>query len=81
MDSTALNEPAAGVAEEIRREVERVAPERLPDLLCLVRRFREESELPPPVERFRRGWRQAMSGETWPLSTLWEDAEEDDRAA
>jgi hypothetical protein len=31
-----------------------------------------------PIEGFREGWRDAMTGNTYPASTLWEDDLDDD---
>ncbi|MBZ0288121.1 MAG: hypothetical protein K8I30_10945 [Anaerolineae bacterium] len=30
-----------------------------------------------PVEAFREGWRDAMTGRTYPASTLWEDIDDE----
>jgi len=58
----------AAAAEQIRKEVDCIPDERLPDLVELVREFREQASLLPPVERFRKGWEEAMRGDTLPLT-------------
>jgi hypothetical protein len=46
-------------------------------LLQLIRLFRESVTLKPAEASFRQGWQEAMTGQTHPLSELWEgvDAE------
>ena len=49
----------------------------LPSLLNIIRLFRESVTLKPAEMSFKKGWEEAMSGETMPLEDLWEgiDAE------
>lgn len=61
----------------IMREVENTPAEYLPNLLALIRIFRESVELTHAAESFAQGWKEAKNGETRPISELWEgvDAE------
>jgi len=43
-----------------------------PNLLQLVRLFRESVMLRPAAASFRQGWQEAMTGQTLPVSELWE---------
>ncbi|MEG4503563.1 hypothetical protein QUA81_11020 [Microcoleus sp. F6_B4] len=38
----------------------------------------DEEVLPSPEESFRQGWHEAMTGETVPLSELWEGIDFDE---
>ena len=64
-------------AEQLVREIEEMPEEYLPILLEMVRLFRESVTLKPAEASFRRGWKEALTGETRPVSELWEgmDAE------
>lgn len=57
--------------EQISQEVRQTPDEYLPQLLQIVRVFRESVTLKPAAESFRQGWREAMQGETLPVSDLW----------
>jgi hypothetical protein len=54
-------------------EVDKVPEEYLPFLLEIMRAFRESITLKPAEESFRQGWREALRGETRPVSELWKD--------
>jgi hypothetical protein len=41
-------------------------------MYLIVRIFRESVILKPAQVSFRQGWREAMSGQTYPVSELWE---------
>ncbi|QXD14143.1 hypothetical protein GQ464_011820 [Rhodocaloribacter litoris] len=58
---------------EVLRELEQIPPEFLPAFLKLVRAFRESVTLPAAQDSFRQGWKEALRGETRPVSELWED--------
>lgn len=57
----------------VLEEVEKIPPEYLPFLLDMLRAFRESIMLKPAEESFRQGWKEALRGETRPVSELWED--------
>lgn len=58
--------------EQISQEVSETPAEYLPQLLKIIRVFRESVTLKPAEESFRQGWREAMQGETLPVSELWD---------
>ena len=63
--------------EQLVREIKDTPEEYLPNLLQIVRLFRESVALKPAEDSFRQGWKEALAGETRPVSELWEgiDAE------
>ena len=56
-------------------EVEKIPAERLPFLLEMTRAFRASIRLKPAEENFRQGWREALGGETQPVSEFWKDTD------
>jgi hypothetical protein len=67
----------ASYEEQLRREIQQTPPEYLPNLLQIVRLFRESVALKPAAESFRQGWQEALAGQTYSVTELWEgiDAE------
>lgn len=63
--------------DELVREIHEVPREYWPNLLQLVRLFRESVTLEPAEASFRRGWQEAMEGQTTPVSQLWEHLDAD----
>lgn len=63
--------------EQLIREIKGMPEEYLPNLLQIVRLFRESVALKPAEASFRQGWKEAQAGETWSVSELWKgiDAE------
>ena len=69
--------------EQLVREIRGIPAEHWPDLLQVIREFRsrvsdspdEEEPLPDPLESFRQGWHEAMTGQTRPISELWKRVE------
>lgn len=61
--------------EQIDQEVRQMPDEYLPQLLQLVRIFRESVTLRSAEASFRQGWAEAMRGETLPVSELWRGIE------
>jgi len=63
--------------KQLIREIKETPHEYLPNLLQIVRLFRESVVLRPAEASFRQGWKEAMAGETRSVSELWEgiDAE------
>jgi hypothetical protein len=57
--------------ELIKQEIEQTPDECLPLLLEVVHLFRQSVTLKPAEESFQQGWREALSGETMPISELW----------
>lgn len=54
------------------QEVQQTPPEHLPSLLQIIRIFRESVTLKSAEESFRQGWEEAMTGNTIPISELWD---------
>lgn len=63
----------AAAMEQLLREIEETPEEYLPILLEIVRLFREGVSLKPAEGSFRQGWKEALAGETRPVSGLWDD--------
>ena len=63
--------------KQLVREIHETPIEYWPNLLQLVRLFRETVTLKPAEASFRQGWQEAMTGQTHPVSELWDgiDAE------
>lgn len=59
--------------QQLIREIKGTPREYLPNLLQIVRLFRESVALKPAEASFRQCWKEAMAGETRPVSELWED--------
>jgi hypothetical protein len=57
--------------EKIEQEIQKTPDEYLPMLLEMVRLFRQSVALKPADESFRQGWKEALKGETLPISELW----------
>ena len=57
--------------EKIEQEIHKTPDEYLPMLLEMVRLFRQSVALKPADESFRQGWKEAIKGETMPISELW----------
>jgi hypothetical protein len=58
--------------EQFVHEIKETPEEYLPALLKMVRLFRESVVLNPAEVGFRRGCKEALTGETKPVSGLWE---------
>ena len=58
-------------------EIKNTPEEYLPNLLEIVRVFRESVALKPAEASFRQGWQEALQGKTGPIDDLWDgiDAE------
>ena len=59
-------------AGQLAREIRETPEEYLPILLKMVRLFRESVTLKSAEASFRQGWKEALTGETRPVSELWE---------
>ena len=59
--------------QQLQAEIEATPGEYLPALLAIVRRYRQSVALKPAADSFRQGWQEALSGQTLPLSELWQD--------
>lgn len=63
--------------ESLLREIRRTPSEYWPNLLQLIRAFRESVTLAPAADSLRKGWEEARTGQTQPVSELFDgiDAE------
>ncbi|MGE0085085.1 MAG: hypothetical protein AB7S75_11765 [Desulfococcaceae bacterium] len=59
------------------KEIKATPEEYLPTLLNIIRLFRESVTLKPAEMSFKKGWEEAMSGDTLPLEDLWEGIDAD----
>jgi hypothetical protein len=60
------------IEKELVTEIRSIPNEYLPNLLQIVRLYRDSVALKPAEECFREGWRDALRGNTIPLSELWD---------
>ena len=58
---------------QILQEIRNTPKEYLPNLLQIIRLFRESVVLKPAEMTFRQGLKEAMSGQTMPITKLWND--------
>jgi hypothetical protein len=58
--------------EQLIKEIKETPEEYLPNLLQIIRLFRESVALKPAGASFQQGWREAQAGQTRPISELWE---------
>lgn len=67
----------SGYEKQLINEIKETPTEYLPNLLQIVRLFRDSVTLKPAEDCFKQGWKEAMVGETRPVSELWDgiDAE------
>lgn len=63
--------------EQIAREIHEIPREYWPNLLQIVRLFRESVALKPAEASLRQGWQEAITGQTHPVSELWESVDAD----
>ena len=63
--------------EQLAYEIEKLPGEYLPNLLQIVRLFRESVTLKSAEDSFRQGWKESMAGETLPVSELWNGIDAD----
>ena len=59
--------------QQVLTELDTVPDEYLPFVLQLLRSFHDTVLLKPAGESFRQGWQEAQRGETYPVTTLWDD--------
>ena len=61
----------------VQQELDLIPEESLPSLLKMIQDFRKDVTFPTAEEGFRQAWQEAMTGQTRPISELWErlDAE------
>lgn len=59
--------------QQVLTELDTVPDEYLPFVLQLLRSFHDTVLLKSAGESFRQGWQEAQREETYPVSTLWDD--------
>lgn len=68
----------ASYIEKIEQEIKQLPTEYLPALFNIVHIFRESVSLKTASESFQQGFKEALSGETKPIETLWDELENGD---
>jgi len=58
--------------EQLDLEIKKLPGEYLPNLLQIVRLFRESVTLKLAENSFSQGWKESLAGETRPVSELWD---------
>ena len=66
------NNEMAAMLEQTVQEVRQVPQEHLPSLLQIIRLFRESVTLKTAEDSFEQGWNDVMTGNTIPISQLWD---------
>jgi hypothetical protein len=66
--------PAKGsiYEKQLVREIRGTPEDYLPNLLQVVRVFRESVALKPARASFRQGWKEALAGKTRAVDDLWQ---------
>ncbi len=59
--------------KQLVHEIKGVPEEYHPNLLQIVRLFRESVELKPAEASFKQGWKEALAGKTKSVADLWKD--------
>jgi hypothetical protein len=67
---TATQNPTQQLFKEIQQTPSSL---NLPILLRIVKSYREAVTLNTATESFRQGWKETLSGDTHPISNLWDD--------
>lgn len=63
---------------QVLQEIRATPYEYLPSLLHIIRAYRQSILLKPAEESFRQGWREALTGDTFPIEDLWDDLNGDE---
>jgi len=72
-----MGEKFSAYQEQFANEIKQIPEEYLPNLVQIVRIFRESVSLRPAEDSFRQGWKEALAGETRPVSELWDGIDAD----
>ncbi|PCJ56249.1 MAG: hypothetical protein COA79_19555 [Planctomycetota bacterium] len=62
-------------AQALHQEIDQTPKEYLEALLNIVHTFRESVSLPLPVDSVEQALKETLSGETYDISTLWNDVD------
>jgi len=66
-----MNKEILPYEEQINREIQKTPREYWPNLLQIIRIFRESVTLKTAPASFRQSWSEAMEGEVKPITELW----------
>ena len=66
---------ASPYRNQVLEELDKVPAEYLPSLLKMVQAFREGVTLASAEDTFREGWKEAISGQTHPVTELWDETD------
>jgi len=58
--------------QQLATEIQQTPVEYLPILLRIVKSYRESVTLNTAEESFRQGWKETLSDDTYPVSSLWD---------
>jgi hypothetical protein len=58
---------------DFMHEIEQVPPQYLPQLFQIVHIYKESITKKACLDSFEQSWQQAITGNTMPISELWED--------
>ena len=58
--------------KQLMKEIKGMPDEYMPNLLHIVRLFRDSVTLKPAADSFRQGWQETLADQTKPLSELWD---------
>lgn len=59
--------------DQVLAELDALPDEYLPFVLQVMRSFRNTIALRPAAASFRQGWHEAQRGDTYPITSLWND--------
>jgi hypothetical protein len=57
---------------QLQEELSMIPEEYMPFLIKIIKAFREGVALISAEDTFRKGWQEAQSGQTYPVSNLWD---------
>ncbi|MEW5718009.1 MAG: type II toxin-antitoxin system RelE/ParE family toxin [Chloroflexota bacterium] len=66
--------------KQVIHEIKDTPVEYLPNLLEIIRLFRESVTLKPAPASLKQGWKELKAGNTHPVSKLWEDIQKGKRS-
>ena len=58
--------------KQLMKEIKGMPDEYMPNLLHIVRLFRDSVTLKPAADSFRQGWQETLADQTKPVSELWD---------
>ncbi|MGB3852624.1 MAG: hypothetical protein WA958_21850 [Tunicatimonas sp.] len=58
---------------QLQEELDMIPTEYMPSLVKIVKASREGVTLASAEDTFQKGWEEAQLGQTYPVSTLWDE--------